>query len=531
MAKYAGVILVLMFFLFSCNYVTYDQYKILEERVYGIENIVNEHETRIASLEKKFDNLSQRVDTQINDLNNKLNEINNVADIEYLKNFTRKIAIELSDLQNQMNKVTSEITSYNLKTVIYRLNYLEGMAERLELSKVNDLLNQALEKYETGYKQILDIENRLYEMNLTIDSLKETVDEIQSISGEGVTQDSIAVNQIIQKFEKIRELEERLNDLSFKVDSISSKENLERELATIKQISSELNFLKQEFKMEDIEDILKLRQGYINYVIRPGDTLYIISKRYNLGKDGVERLITFNAIEDPNRIIPGQVIKIPIDNLNDYVRVPIDIEPRDILSYFGDIKSGRTNLGIDISAEGKEVYPILPGRVTVKGNDVLYVDHGNGVLAIYKGIETGFKENDWVVPEKPIGKVHGIFHFEIWVDGEPKDPFRFFFKYKGKFDVTFYTPWDDGKIVQHPTFRLTRIGKIAKEWQTVAVDSSLIPLGSYVYIPQLKKVFIAEDTGSAVNGRRIDVYVEEVSLARKNSIKKYDVYVLEVGGS
>ena len=45
----------------------------------------------------------------------------------------------------------------------------------------------------------------------------------------------------------------------------------------------------------------------------------------------------------------------------------------------------------------------------------------------------------------------------------------------------------------------------------VAVDPSVIPLGSRVYVPAYRNDghggwFIAQDTGGAINGRHIDVY-------------------------
>lgn len=48
-------------------------------------------------------------------------------------------------------------------------------------------------------------------------------------------------------------------------------------------------------------------------------------------------------------------------------------------------------------------------------------------------------------------------------------------------------------------------------YRSIAVDPTMIPLGSRVYIPAYKHDgrggwFIAQDTGGAINGRRIDVY-------------------------
>lgn len=44
--------------------------------------------------------------------------------------------------------------------------------------------------------------------------------------------------------------------------------------------------------------------------------------------------------------------------------------------------------------------------------------------------------------------------------------------------------------------------------RTIAVDPKVIPYGTKVYIPQLNKVFIAEDCGSAIKGNRIDIFME-----------------------
>jgi 3D (Asp-Asp-Asp) domain-containing protein len=48
-------------------------------------------------------------------------------------------------------------------------------------------------------------------------------------------------------------------------------------------------------------------------------------------------------------------------------------------------------------------------------------------------------------------------------------------------------------------------------WRSIAVDPGVIPLGSRVYIPAYRHDghggwFVAQDTGGAINGRRIDVY-------------------------
>lgn len=59
----------------------------------------------------------------------------------------------------------------------------------------------------------------------------------------------------------------------------------------------------------------------------------------------------------------------------------------------------------------------------------------------------------------------------------------------------------------------------------IAVDPSVIPLGSTVYIPGYG-TFIAGDTGSAINGNRIDVHMTDLNAAIQFGRKTMDVQIL-----
>ena len=88
----------------------------------------------------------------------------------------------------------------------------------------------------------------------------------------------------------------------------------------------------------------------------------------------------------------------------------------------------------------------------------------------------------------------------------------------GSFKVTFYGPTGD------PTSE----GKIPKEGRTIAVDPSVIPMGSMIYIENdplgEDGYYIAEDTGSAVKGNIIDIFADDgESRSTINSVKVYIV--------
>ncbi|QTA37897.1 LysM peptidoglycan-binding domain-containing protein [Thermosipho ferrireducens] len=534
MAKYAwlSLIIFILITIFSgCNFVSQDEFSSLVFRVENLEQQIKYNANKIENIESELSKISSRINVQIDSIDERVKKLEKNYNYQYLENFIKKVAKELANVQSQLNQVTAELSAFDLKTFIYRINYVEDLAKNLELDKVNNKLNDISTRFENSIEEVLKMERKLKEIETTVSALQSTVIELQQVKSATNTSYVQASTLIMQQLNKISLLEKEITQLSRKVEKISylpEKESLERNLALTRQISEELSFLKTQFSKTDIVDLLKLRTGYINYIIRPGDTLYQISTAFKLGKEGISRIISINNIKDPKRIRPGQVIKIPVDNPKDFIKIPIKISPENIVGFFGETKDGVQNLGIDIEAYGKNIYPILPGRVTVKGNNVLYIDHGSGITAVYRGLETNYQEGDWVVTDKPLGQSLTIFHFEIWIDGEPRDPFKLFFDFAGTFDVTFYTPWDDGKIPEHPTFRLTRLGSVPKEWYTVAVDPTVIPLGSLVYIPMLKKLlFVAEDTGSAIKGKRLDIYIEDVRIARINSTRPFEVYILK----
>lgn len=97
--------------------------------------------------------------------------------------------------------------------------------------------------------------------------------------------------------------------------------------------------------------------------------------------------------------------------------------------------------------------------------------------------------------------------------------------------VTAYTVDTCGKKPGDRAYGITATGTKATVGRTVAVDPRLIPLGSYIYIPQFasypnKGIFKAEDTG--VPGLfGVDVLVQDLSTAYKIGRSIKEVYVLK----
>jgi len=100
--------------------------------------------------------------------------------------------------------------------------------------------------------------------------------------------------------------------------------------------------------------------------------------------------------------------------------------------------------------------------------------------------------------------------------------------------ATAYTagPESTGKSPGHPAFGITRSG-LPVEVGHIAVDPDLIPLLSHVYVEglcafsaQFNGRYFATDTGSAIQGNRIDIYFERVEDAIRFGRRRMRVYVL-----
>lgn len=95
----------------------------------------------------------------------------------------------------------------------------------------------------------------------------------------------------------------------------------------------------------------------------------------------------------------------------------------------------------------------------------------------------------------------------------------------GEFKITAYCPCE---ICSDGWGRRTYSGKTAEAGRTIAVDRSVIDIGSKVKIG--KHIYTAEDTGGKVDGDHIDIFFdthEEVEeFANRKGIKYINVWVV-----
>lgn len=96
--------------------------------------------------------------------------------------------------------------------------------------------------------------------------------------------------------------------------------------------------------------------------------------------------------------------------------------------------------------------------------------------------------------------------------------------YMGEFKTTYYCN-EARKHICGEGANITASGKPTIVGDTVAVDKSLIPLGSKVYISGIGWRS-AEDTGGAIIGNRVDVLVNGHDEAIDTGVTYNDVWVL-----
>ncbi|GKU83182.1 3D domain-containing protein [Niallia sp. NCCP-28] len=88
-----------------------------------------------------------------------------------------------------------------------------------------------------------------------------------------------------------------------------------------------------------------------------------------------------------------------------------------------------------------------------------------------------------------------------------------------------------GKTPNDPLFGITYSGvKVKRDlYSTIAADPKVFPIGTILFIPEYGFGVVA-DTGSAINGNKLDLYYKTVDdVYKKWGKKTLDVYIVEKG--
>jgi 3D (Asp-Asp-Asp) domain-containing protein len=74
---------------------------------------------------------------------------------------------------------------------------------------------------------------------------------------------------------------------------------------------------------------------------------------------------------------------------------------------------------------------------------------------------------------------------------------------------------------------ITYTGNKPIPFYTLAADPSILPMGTKVYIPMFKKVFVVDDVGGAIKGKRLDIYMNTYKQAMDFGIRDLEIIILD----
>ncbi len=86
--------------------------------------------------------------------------------------------------------------------------------------------------------------------------------------------------------------------------------------------------------------------------------------------------------------------------------------------------------------------------------------------------------------------------------------------------VTAYTKNDPGMDGRG----ITNNEEMVQEGRTIAADPT-IPFGSHIHIPALNHTYVVVDRGSAIEGNRLDLYMENRSDAIEFGVQELEVFI------
>ena len=94
-----------------------------------------------------------------------------------------------------------------------------------------------------------------------------------------------------------------------------------------------------------------------------------------------------------------------------------------------------------------------------------------------------------------------------------------------KYKVTAYSNESVGKKLNDPYYGITASGKKATQNRTIACSKRL-DFGTKVYIKELDKIYICEDRGSAIKGKKIDIYFNSNKEALQFGRQKMSIKII-----
>lgn len=190
--------------------------------------------------------------------------------------------------------------------------------------------------------------------------------------------------------------------------------------------------------------------------------------------------------------IPGADTLVKANDTIQVIRVTEDFRLADEPIPFQTLWQASAELDLDTTAV------ISAGQPGIKRQRIR-VRYENGVEV------SQTVDGEWVA-QQPVNQVIGYgTRINVRTIDTPEGPLEYWRVVRMR--VTAYTAASSGKAPDHPNYGITASG-VPAGTGVVAIDRSVVPFRSYVYVPGYGKAF-AGDTGGGVRGRWIDLGYDE----------------------
>ncbi len=180
----------------------------------------------------------------------------------------------------------------------------------------------------------------------------------------------------------------------------------------------------------------------VSYTVCKGDTLLKISKKF---KVQISSITAINSIKNANSIRKGMLLKIPIATSSKTMvkekHLPVAGHPpfrwpvRKVIRYKQDGLDGVKPIGIIITGTpGAKVFSSAPGVVKKIGRmrgfgQYIVISHSGRFSTVYSNLDIiDVAEGDTISSGNAIGRIgtnDRILHFQIDLEGKPKNPLNY----------------------------------------------------------------------------------------------------------
>ena len=304
--------------------------------------------------------------------------------------------------------------------------------------------------------------------------------------------------------EEVGQLESQLNSLASEIETITS--DIEESKEKMKDLASDLDSTQK--KGEEQYEAMKLR---IKYIYESGDSTFI------------ELLCSSKSMAD-------------FLNKTEFVKTVSQYD-RDKLNELLDTQDEITEQGEELEEEQNRLFSMQDELNDKKALIESQLSSSSADLEKYEGLLKEIKYAESLlqkpaepepVPELPKPQPESPKAPEPTPEApkpsEPETPQSSSGEKVplGRFKITHYCPC---YICTGGWGNNTASGTRPTAGRTIAVDRKVIPLGSKVEING--HVYIAEDTGGAIRGNKIDIFVNDHATALAYGVYYTDVYLIK----